>query len=1039
MFGLSFRTRQGRPAPASNRAPRPKTSRARRRGFLPAGVEALEGRALLAGVYTVNSLGDAGAGAGTAGDLRYCLTRADVDPGATVRLAVRGTINVVTALPNLNVNMTISGPGPGAVTVERAPTATALFSMFTVAGGASVNLSGLTVANGVATYGGGVVNFGTLSTSRVVLSNNGTKAVAGGGLYNVGTATLSSTLLAGNSTLNGLGGGVFNAGALTVTGGSTLSGNTTVNSAYAVGGRFGEGGAIFNNGTLTVTTNAIVTGNSSDDGGAVFNNAGATAVVTGGSTFIGNTANLRGGAVFNNGTLGVGGGATFSGNSGGFGGAVFNGGTLTADDAAFTGNSTGSAQSSGGRGGAVFSYGTASFSATTFGGNASTGDGGGLYNAGRLTVAGGCTFATNSAQVGGGGLFSYGTSTVTDGTFSENRAGYSGGGIDDVGALTLSRATLQYNVAGDPYTTPYGVGAGLASRGTLVMSDSTVWGNTARYSDNEGGGVDFGGTSAALINDTIAGNTAAAGAGLEVERYASAAPALRNTIVAADTATGAGSTPAGDVLGALDPSSDHNLIGNGAGMTGVKAGASGNLVGTTAAPINARLLAPAYNGGLTPTSALTPGSPAIDAGRNAVLSPPLSLTTDQRGKARAADGGIGSPVVDIGAFEVQDYYVTTLDDTNNPSDGQTSLREAVQSADADAWGRVSFAPGLSGTAVLTSPLPALTRPMNISGPGTDVITISPQSGMALQIFHSAGATVYLSGLTLSGGQAAAGGAFDNDHGALYASDVVFQNNGVTPGGVGGAVSSTGALTLAGCVFSGNAGTALDNEGVGSVATTTFQNNAATTGAAGGGAILNNGALTVSASAFLNNTAGPSARGGGIYNRSGNLTAVNSTFAGNAAGLGGAVDSGSSAKARLTNDTLTANAGGALVSEGGDVLIDNCLIADNGAAAGSDVQGVLDPASSYNMIGVGGGQGVTDGAQGNRVGTAARPISPGLNSPADNGGPTQTVALPTGSPAVGAGSVALAVDADGNPLTTDQRGQPRTLNGKVDVGAYQTQS
>ena len=56
-------------------------------------------------------------------------------------------------------------------------------------------------------------------------------------------------------------------------------------------------------------------------------------------------------------------------------------------------------------------------------------------------------------------------------------------------------------------------------------------------------------------------------------------------------------------------------------------------------------------------------------------------------------------------------------------------------------------------------------------------------------------------------------------------------------------------------------------------------------------------------------------------------------------------------------------------------------------------------------------------------TATRSASPtrGSTSLADNGGPTQTIALLPGSPAIDAGSNALAVDAQGNPLTTDQRG------------------
>ena len=66
--------------------------------------------------------------------------------------------------------------------------------------------------------------------------------------------------------------------------------------------------------------------------------------------------------------------------------------------------------------------------------------------------------------------------------------------------------------------------------------------------------------------------------------------------------------------------------------------------------------------------------------------------------------------------------------------------------------------------------------------------------------------------------------------------------------------------------------------------------------------------------------------------------------------------------------------------------------------------------------------------------------PALLGPlADNGGPTLTHALLAGSPAINTGSNALAVDADGNALTTDQRGIgfDRINFGQVDIGAFES--
>ncbi len=73
------------------------------------------------------------------------------------------------------------------------------------------------------------------------------------------------------------------------------------------------------------------------------------------------------------------------------------------------------------------------------------------------------------------------------------------------------------------------------------------------------------------------------------------------------------------------------------------------------------------------------------------------------------------------------------------------------------------------------------------------------------------------------------------------------------------------------------------------------------------------------------------------------------------------------------------------------------------------------------------------------------VDPGLdpNGLQNNGGPTETIKLVAGSPAIDAGSNALiAIDpTTGQPLATDQRGPgfPRISNGRVDIGAYETQA
>ena len=81
--------------------------------------------------------------------------------------------------------------------------------------------------------------------------------------------------------------------------------------------------------------------------------------------------------------------------------------------------------------------------------------------------------------------------------------------------------------------------------------------------------------------------------------------------------------------------------------------------------------------------------------------------------------------------------------------------------------------------------------------------------------------------------------------------------------------------------------------------------------------------------------------------------------------------------------------------------------------------------SYNLIGTGGSGGLSNGVDGNIVGV----VNPGLSQLGNYGGPTQTIALLPGSPALAAGT------ATGAPAT-DQRGVVRT--GGVDIGAFQSQ-
>src|SRR5262249_52384942 len=98
-------------------------------------------------------------------------------------------------------------------------------------------------------------------------------------------------------------------------------------------------------------------------------------------------------------------------------------------------------------------------------------------------------------------------------------------------------------------------------------------------------------------------------------------------------------------------------------------------------------------------------------------------------------------------------------------------------------------------------------------------------------------------------------------------------------------------------------------------------------------------------------------------------------------------------------------------------------------------------SAYNLIGDGSTLlNLSHGVNSNQIGTSASPLNPGLVPLANNGGPTQTMALLASSPARGAGDP-FARDPSGNLLTTHQRGlaRPTGSGATPDAGAFQLQA
>ncbi len=193
-------------------------------------VEALEDRALLLTMWTVNSLYDSGTGSGQSGDLRYVITQADQMPGDnTITFSVTGTITLNSALPDLS-NTTgltnIAGPGATDLTVARRNAeGTPGFSIFTVDADVQVNLVGLTITGGSTDRGGGIDNAGTLTVINSTIAHNSAYAdlffgIDGGGIYSAGTLTVINSTISNNSAggpwYAGSGGGIYNEGGVLI-------------------------------------------------------------------------------------------------------------------------------------------------------------------------------------------------------------------------------------------------------------------------------------------------------------------------------------------------------------------------------------------------------------------------------------------------------------------------------------------------------------------------------------------------------------------------------------------------------------------------------------------------------------------------------------------------------------------------------------------------------------------------------------------------------------------------------------------------------
>lgn len=282
-----------------------------------------------------------------------------------------------------------------------------------------------------------------------------------------------------------------------------------------------------------------------------------------------------------------------------------------------------------------------------------------------------------------------------------------------------------------------------------------------------------------------------------------------------------------------------------------------------------------------------------------------------------------------------------------------------------------------------------------------------------------------------------GGALNIDLDAKATLINTIVSNSQTKAGQGGAINNSGTLTLEKSIVRDN------NSG----------DNA--------GGIYNTGTIIIRDSAIINNLADAAAPdfieggGGGILNETGaTLVMVNTTVSGNRSasqdgndppsgagdGGGGIINRGT---ARIINSTIVNNfaqVGSGIYSEttSANTILYNTIVANNEGSP--DLDGFFDPRSGFNLVSNANGS-ILDAKNGNIVGGFTTPrIDVKIGPLQDNGGPTPTHALLSGSPAIDKGDteqVNILLYFDDPPA--DQRGFNRITGKGIDIGAYESSS
>lgn len=298
------------------------------------------------------------------------------------------------------------------------------------------------------------------------------------------------------------------------------------------------------------------------------------------------------------------------------------------------------------------------------------------------------------------------------------------------------------------------------------------------------------------------------------------------------------------------------------------------------------------------------------------------------------------------------------------------------------------------------------------------------------------------------GNAAGGAIYNHDTGTAMINNSTLSSNHTNSGCNcgGGAIVNSGVFTINNSTLSGNntsnhggQGGGIFNDGGGSILTISDSTISGNQTVYDGGGIYTEGTVTINNSTISNNqTSYSGGSGGGIKVTSGTATINNSTISNNQSYLGGGIYI--IGTVIINNSTIFGNQAdeysGGIVIGVGPLHMRNTIIANNFTTL-SDPDNCINfgtiATNAYNLI-EGGDCNVVDG--GSPIGFLTG--DPLLGPLADNGGPTWTHAVLTGSPVINQGDPAFDPNAFTPPMTTDQRGSGfnRIINSRIDIGAFE---